>query len=133
MKRLLSITGLTFALATSALSGAACVATVGAEAPAGWVVYGSYVDPVRTVPSGIYSYPRVIYRGRYAYYADNRWYYDSPRGWVVFRQEPSELARYRVSLRSRPTEERRYRTPAPQSPRYRYDRGIFEGPNNYMP
>src|SRR5690606_17698719 len=61
--------------------------------------YGYPVVTVDTVPAYVYDYPRVAYRGRYAYLVQGRWYYPSSRGWVVFRDEPRELRRYRVYYR----------------------------------
>jgi hypothetical protein len=48
-----------------------------------------------TVPPDIYGYPHVWYDGGYAYLADGRWYYPTRGRWVVLRQEPPELYRYR--------------------------------------
>jgi hypothetical protein len=50
------------------------------------------------VPADVRSYPRVHYRGADAYLVNGRWYYAAPQGWVVFREEPRELARYRTEL-----------------------------------
>lgn len=46
-------------------------------------------------PARVRYYPRTHYRGRPAYLVHGRWYYSSPRGWVVFREEPRELRSYR--------------------------------------
>ena len=42
-------------------------------------------------------YPRVAYAGGYAYLVGNSWYYPSGSRWVVLRQEPPELYRYRTT------------------------------------
>lgn len=77
-----------------------CTGTIGAE---GAVVYGYPVVRAEVVPVAITAYPRVYYRGSWAYLVDGRWYYQTPRGYVVFREEPRELRRYREQIRpSRP-------------------------------
>jgi hypothetical protein len=116
----------TLALASAGLATAACT---GATQVEGTLVYdypAVYVDPP---PDYVYYEPRVYYRGRYAYLVDDRWYYPTDRGWVVFREEPRELQRYRVSrhpaydyrYRSVP-DQRRYETPdyGYRTPDYRY-------------
>jgi hypothetical protein len=70
-----------------------CACTAGVEAHA---VYGFPVVEAQVVPAEIEYYPRTYYRGRYAYLIEDRWYYPTERGWVVFREEPRELSRYRV-------------------------------------
>jgi hypothetical protein len=53
-----------------------------------------YVD---NVPPDIYAYPHASYEGGYAYLVGGRWYYPAHGGrWVVLRQEPPELYRYRT-------------------------------------
>lgn len=89
--------------AALALGAAGCVATAGVG---GEIVYGYPVARVDVVPVEIAAYPRVYYRGSYAYLVDGRWYYPRGRSWVVFREEPRELARYRTTL---PPEMRRGR------------------------
>jgi hypothetical protein len=59
------------------------------------VVYDQPVVYVERAPARIRHYPRYYYRGRPAYLVKSRWYYDTPRGWVVFREEPRELRRFR--------------------------------------
>src|SRR5829696_6819063 len=78
------------------LGGAACVGTTRAQ---GTLVYGYPAVYVESVPAYTVYQPRVYYRGRYAYLVDGRWYYPGDRGWVVFREEPRELQRYRVNSR----------------------------------
>lgn len=65
------------------------------------VVYNDPVVYVETVPSYVYQQPAVYYRGYPAYWVDNRWYYQSPSGWVVFRREPAHLHQYRIRYYSR--------------------------------
>jgi len=56
-------------------------------------------EPVTVVPERIERYPHTTYRGEIAYHVNGRWYYRSrERGWVILRQEPQELARFRTSL-----------------------------------
>jgi hypothetical protein len=49
-----------------------------------------------TVPPDLYVYPHVWYDGGYAYLVGGRWYYPARGRWVVLRQEPPELYRYRT-------------------------------------
>lgn len=72
-----------------ALLASGCVATVGTEAE---FEYGAPVVAVQEVPVDVYAYPSVVYRDGYAYYVRDRWYYNGPRGWVLFRTAPPELA-----------------------------------------
>lgn len=117
-----------FAIASSLVG---CAGSTSAQVG---VMYGYdvvYVDPP---PAYIYGYTPVYYRSYPAYWVDGRWYYYSPRGWVVFRQEPPALRNYRIReyrgmysappiQRYRPLEspgEYRYRVPARPAPdRYR--------------
>lgn len=59
-------------------------------------------------PPRVRHYPRTYYYGRPAYLVHGRWYYSSPSGWVVFREEPRELRAYR---------ERRHGSEAKSRPR----------------
>jgi hypothetical protein len=116
------------------LSTASCAGTT-----SGTLVYDYPATYVDTVPVDMGYYPRAYYHGHYAYRVHDRWYYPSGRRWVVFREEPHELQRYRIynphrfeaaQPRYRPTPEfgvpdrrydRHYRAPVvvPQEPRYR--------------
>lgn len=78
-----------------ALTASGCVWTAG-EAE---LVDGHTVVRVEALPPDIHAYPRVYYHGGYAYLVGDRWYYDSPRGWVIFRSEPRVLAERRVHVR----------------------------------
>lgn len=95
------------AILLSGLASAGCTATVGGE-----LVYGHPVYEAEVVPVEIETYPRVYYGGGYAYLVEDRWYYQGPRGWVIFREEPRELYRYRSSL---PREHRARRAPPPRA------------------
>jgi hypothetical protein len=89
------------------LGGAGCAGKTRAQ---GTIVYDYPAVYVESVPANTVYHPRVQYRGRYAYLVDGRWYYPADRGWVVFREEPRELMRYRVNSGDRPpprTERRR--------------------------
>jgi hypothetical protein len=108
------------ALGAAAAPLAGCVATLGTDAA---VVYGHPVVHADVVPAEIATYPRVYYRGHYAYLVDGAWYYPSGGGWVVFREEPVELRRYRTEYRRSP----RY-VPPPYE--YGYPR---ERPRTYRP
>jgi hypothetical protein len=68
-------------------------------------VYAEYIPP------DIYGYPHVWYDGSYAYLVGDRWYYPSRAGWVLLRQEPIPLYRYRADYR--------YRTVPPYGRTYR--------------
>jgi hypothetical protein len=80
------------------LLGVGCVTHAGGQI--GYVYEHPVVAP-EYVPERIEYYPRVRYRGEYTYLVDGRWYYPSrtPRGWVVFKEEPEELRRYRIEGR----------------------------------
>ncbi|WP_234023081.1 hypothetical protein [Sorangium cellulosum] len=76
-----------------------CFGTAGAE---GFVVSGHPAVRAEVVPVQITAYPRVYFRGAYAYLVDGAWYYPTNRGWVVFEEEPDQLRRYRQTYRSSP-------------------------------
>lgn len=103
-RRLRSLSAMRSALAAAALgAGAAliagCLGTVGAE---GFIVSGHPAVRAEVVPVEITAYPRVYFRGTYAYLVDGRWYYPTNHGWVVFEEEPAELRRYRHTFRRSP-------------------------------
>jgi hypothetical protein len=92
------------ALGTLVLGAAGCYAGVGTRA----AVYSEpvvYTDPsvvvVQTVPAEIERYPRHYYRGSYVYLVDGQWYVRSSGRWVVYRSEPRDLARVRVSYEAK--------------------------------
>jgi hypothetical protein len=134
--------------AAALLLTASCAGTTSAT-----VAYDYPATYVETVPVDIAYYPRVYYRGHYAYWVHDRWYYPSGRRWVVFREEPHELQRYRIynphrfevaPPRYRPTPElgipdrrydRDYRAPVvvpEQQPRYRTPAAPQQAPPRYQ-
>ncbi|XXX74781.1 hypothetical protein WMF30_44730 [Sorangium sp. So ce134] len=90
-----------------ALAAPGCVWTVGE----GELLYGHSVARVEALPADIYAYPHVRYRGGHAYLVGETWYYEGPRGWVIFRSEPRVLAERRVFLRSRRERPHHYHPP----------------------
>jgi hypothetical protein len=84
-------------LAAGALLGG-CVVEEGVGRPV--VVADLPAYEVDAVPVAIETYPQAYYRGSVAYYVDGRWFYRTPTGFVVFRREPVELARYRTQVRT---------------------------------
>lgn len=67
----------------------------------GGIVFDYPVYYVEHPPPRISRYPSAYYRGRPAYFVRGRWYYSTPRGWVVFRREPRELRYYRENRGAR--------------------------------
>src|SRR5262245_22839042 len=123
--------GFTGALAACALAAGAslgatgCAATVTGTPVRAQVLFSYPVVHVESAPVRVYERPHVVYRGRHAYLVDGRWYYPSDGGWVYFREEPTELRRYREAHadahdRSRATR-RRYESPREQGRRRYYD------------
>lgn len=103
------------ALGLAALTSA-CAGTYGLE-----VVHGYRAVPAAIVPATIEAYPRTYYRGSYAYLVGDKWYYPTDRGWMVFREEPRELSRYRREIaptvpRARPMPAPGYAYPPPPPP-----------------
>lgn len=93
--------------AGSALGAAGCEATIHTREPFA-LAYEQEGLLVRAqiVPPDIWAYPHVTFGGTYAYLVDGVWYYPTPNGWMVFRQEPVELSRERTRLG-----QGRYRSP----------------------
>ena len=114
------------ALAASALAAMAgigatgCAATVTAEPVTADVVFSYPVVRVESAPARVYDRPHVHYRGREAYLVNGRWYYPTDRGWVYFREEPTELRRYREA-HADSREPRRYQAPHEERRRRYYD------------
>jgi len=109
------------AAAVLALYPSGCVATADVAAEP---VYGYPTVWVEAPPPEIESYPRYYYRGSYAYLVGDQWYYDSPRGWVIFRSEPRELAERRVYIVRQPRHVRpHYERRVPASPQEPVERG----------
>lgn len=81
--------------AVASLGATGCAATVTATTPRAHLLFSYPVVHVESAPVRVYERPRVLYQGRHAYLVDGRWYYPSEGGWVYFREEPTELRRYR--------------------------------------
>ena len=93
-----TIRGALTGCALAALVGAGvtgCAATVTATPLRGEVLFSYPVVRVESAPVRVYERPHVTYRGRDAYLVNGRWYYPADGGWVYFREEPTELRRYR--------------------------------------
>jgi len=85
------------ALAAVAALGAV-VAASGCAADVYPPTVGGYATVYATnVPPDMTAYPRVAYDGGYAYLVGNRWYYPSRDRWLVLREEPPQLYRYRTT------------------------------------
>jgi len=77
--------------------------TITSRTPTVDFVAGYRADVVATVPATIERYPHTRYGDSEAYLVDGRWYYRAPEGrWLVFREEPRELQRYRTEITLRP-------------------------------
>jgi hypothetical protein len=99
------------AVIAAALSLQACGPHVGA--------YGAVY--ATNVPYDIYNYPHVDYNGAPAYLVGDTWYYQRPHGWVILRDEPPALYRYRTVQ------------VAPAAPRpYYYGPREYRGPAPYQ-
>jgi hypothetical protein len=122
------ISGTLAALALAVVSGVGatgCAATVTATPVRAHVLFSYPVVQVEAPPVRVYERPHVLYRGRHAYLVGDRWYYPSDGGWVYFRQEPTELRRYREAhadarVPSRATR-RKFEPPREQRRRRYYD------------
>ena len=75
-----------------------CSASLGLRPTVG----GYAVTATDSVPVAIDGYPRALYRDRYAYLVDGRWYYPTNNGWVVFLEEPTPLEQYRMRVQMAP-------------------------------
>lgn len=111
----------------AALGTSGCTATMTARTTPvrARVVHEHPVVYVRSAPVRVYESPRVYYRGRPAYWVEERWYYPHEGGWVYFREEPAELrearqrrAYVRAEPRERRHEKRRYAEPKRDNRRY---------------
>jgi len=94
-----------------ALGASGCVSEASVEAG---VSYDYPVTRVDVVPADIYAYPRFYYGDGYAYLVGDRWYYESPSGWMIFRVEPRVLAERRVIIRSGGGRDTYYRRAQPR-------------------
>lgn len=107
--------------ALTALTGLTALGATGCEATfspgplaTSWEVGATWaVVP----PDDIGRYPHIWYEDRWVYLVDGRWYAPTPRGWVILRDEPRELGRYREYYEPGPP--RRYE-PTPPRERGRY-------------
>jgi hypothetical protein len=67
-----------------------------------------YVEP----PPDISVYPHVWYDGRWVYLVQGSWYAPTAQGWIILRDEPRELGRYRTYYEPGPP--RRYQPSLPR-------------------
>jgi hypothetical protein len=106
---------LTLLAGLSALVAAGCETTfTPGPLTASWQVGGTwYAEP----PYEITSYPHVWYGDRWLYLVDGVWYAPTAEGWIILRDEPRELGRYRRYYE--PDSPRRY-APSPPRERGRY-------------
>lgn len=119
LKRARPLYALLCAGALASVTG--CAATVTARPARPAVIYDYPVVYVEELPPRIYDSPSAYFRGHPAYLVNGRWYYESPDGWVYFRDEPRELRQARVTRRYervRPPPGRRYIEERPQRRRY---------------
>jgi hypothetical protein len=83
------------ALDAAALIAAIAIGAAGcSREPSSEVV----AEPTPSVPSDVVFYTHVLYGGDDAYLVDGHWYRPAATGWVVFTQEPLELALVRRAL-----------------------------------
>jgi hypothetical protein len=106
------VVALTSLVSFSALGAAGCEATFSpGPASTSWEIGAIWATDV---PEDITLYPHVWYQGRWIYLVDGLWYAPTSRGWIVLREEPPDLSRYRRYYE--PDASRRY---APTAPRER--------------
>jgi hypothetical protein len=72
----------------------ALAATLAIPAPRVASAQDAFIE-IDAAPRGYESHPHTIYRGEPVYYVDGRWYARHGRGWAYYRDEPTELVRYR--------------------------------------
>jgi hypothetical protein len=109
------------------LAGSGCTATLAPEPVA--FTYDEPVVRAQVVPADIYAYPRVYYGGTYVYLVNGRWYEPTARGWMVYRQEPRELRRYRTEVQRAPRVETRPPAYYPsRPPAYETRPPVYEAP-----
>jgi hypothetical protein len=112
------------AAAAALLGASGCEATF-TPAPVQVAASAPVVQAV-VVPDDIYSAPRVYYGDTWLYLYGGIWYYSTPRGWMVYRDEPRELGRIRTRIQSQP---RAYQqAPAYSSPRSAPRRPVYQAP-----
>ncbi|WP_437621575.1 hypothetical protein [Sorangium sp. So ce1151] len=100
--RCLSVTRSVLAAAALVAGASLLMGCLGTVSTEGFVVSGYPAVRAEAVPVEIAAYPRVYFRGTYAYLVGDEWYYPTNRGWVVFEEEPVELRRYRQTYRESP-------------------------------
>jgi hypothetical protein len=98
------------------LGASGCTATFTPE-PVAVVTYEVPVVQAEVVPYDIQRYPRVYYGGTYVYLVEGRWYFPTARGWMVYREEPRELGRYRTQIERGPEPRRSPGYAAPREQR----------------
>jgi len=91
-----------FLAAACVLGALGCEATFTPAEPVFSVSGGGLVVRAVEVPPDVLSYPRVSFDGGYVYLVNGLWYQPTPRGWVVYRREPVELARQRTRIYAAP-------------------------------
>jgi hypothetical protein len=91
----------------------ACAHGTSSPARRGPDVYGYAVRSSRVDPVVVDRAPRVYFRGAWAHLVDGQWVYPTENGWVVFVEEPPELARHRDSA---DTEQTATDVPSPRGP-----------------
>jgi hypothetical protein len=111
----------------STLLATASLGCAGGTQLRGGIVFDHPVYYVDRPPPRLRRRPIAYYHGRPAYLVEGRWYYSSPRGWVVFRREPRELRRVREARSARRYDDRdrsqrRYRSDEPAQRRQRESR-----------
>lgn len=84
-------------------------------------VYGYAVRSSRVDPVVLDRAPRVYFRGAWAHLVDGQWVYPTDHGWVVFVEEPPELARHRDTVE---TEQTATDVPSPRGPTVRQGPGF---------
>lgn len=83
--------------AAAALALSACYAQARGG---GTITYSEPVIEAEVVPYEVETYPTYAYGGVTWYLVDGRWYSRRGDAWVIYRDEPTELRRYRVGYYS---------------------------------
>jgi hypothetical protein len=88
-------------------------------------VQGYAVEETEVDPVAVERAPRVLYGGDWARLVDDRWYYPTAHGWVVFREEPAELRRQRETVA---TDQPPTSAPMPRGPEATQVSPLFAAP-----
>lgn len=88
------------------------------------LAYARTVVPAQVVPYDIYAYPHVYFGDTWVYLVDGTWYFPTDEGWMMYREEPRELGRYRTQMQRSPGY---YEPPTYQSPDYGYPPPVQRG------